>query len=85
MTNEEAIAELRYQKDMREKGLIYQVSNAVIDTAISALEKQILEPPYLDTPIGAYDWYFCPNCNHNYVEYKDKYCRRCGKKLDWNA
>ena len=85
MTNEKAISELRYQKDMREKGLIYQVSNAVIDTAISALEMRIKEPPYLETPIGAYDWYFCPNCNRNYVEYKDKYCRHCGKAIDWNA
>lgn len=83
MTNEKAISELRYQKDIREKGLIYQVSNAVIDTAISALEKQIPETPYLETPIGAYDWFFCPNCNHNDVEYKDKYCRRCGQALDW--
>ena len=83
MTNEKAISELRYQKDMREKGLIYQVSNAVIDTAISALEKQIPEPPYLDKSGGVEDWFFCPNCNHNDVEYKDKYCRRCGQALDW--
>ena len=83
MTNEKAISKLRYQKDMREKGLTYQVSNAVIDTAISALEKQIPEPPYLDKSGGVEDWFFCPNCNHNDVEYKDKYCRRCGQELDW--
>ena len=83
MTNEEAIKML---KQWNEGLLPYEDEKEGIEChniAISALEKQIPEPPYLETPIGAYDWYFCPNCNHNDVEYKDKYCRRCGQALDW--
>ena len=77
MTNEEAI------KHLNSNEIYTDDWNEAILMAKEALEKQIPEPPYLETPIGAYDWYFCPNCNHNDVEYKDKYCRRCGQALDW--
>lgn len=39
MTEQEAIKELRYQEDMRAKGISYQINNLVISTAISALEE----------------------------------------------
>ena len=77
MTNEEAIKHLNfneiYTRDWKEAILM----------AKEALERQIPDLPYLDKPGGVEDWFFCPNCNHNDVEYKDKYCRRCGQALDW--
>ena len=84
MTNEKALL-------MAKQGLIvYETQYPQLTekinfqkTVISALEKQIPEPPYLDKSGGVEDWFFCPNCNHNDVEYKDKYCRRCGQALDW--
>ena len=94
MTDKEIIKALKNYKYDRAIDLIRRIKteethercndrHKAFDLAINALEKQIPEAPYLETPIGAYDWYFCPNCNHNDVEYKDKYCRRCGQALDW--
>ena len=77
MKYEEAIEKIKWT--MKNLSHNKELCNICID----ALEKQIPKAPYLETPIGAYDWYFCPNCNHNDVEYKDKYCRRCGQALDW--
>lgn len=39
MTENEAIEELKYQEDMRGKGIDYRVNNLVVYTAISALEE----------------------------------------------
>lgn len=82
--NSEAIYELRYQEDMRAKGIPYQVSNLVIYTAISALEKQIPKKPILDTifPSGV-KWWRCPACRHNNIETNDRFCHNCGQALDW--
>ena len=80
MKYEKAIEILKHEHDYAQ---LLSYVNEALKMAISALEMRIKEPPYLETPIGAYDWFFCPNCNHNDVEYKDKYCRRCGQALDW--
>ena len=64
--NSEAIYELHYQEDMRAKGIPYQVSNLVIYTAISALEKQIPKKPL--------HW---DDCEQFYIE-----CPCCGKRYD---
>ena len=86
--NSEAIYELHYQEDMRAKGIPYQVSNLVIYTAISALEKQIPKKPILDTifPSGV-KWWRCPVCNKIIVgciaNRPQKYCSNCGQALDW--
>lgn len=39
MTNEKAIEEIQYYKKMREKGLIYQISDEVVDYIVSVLKK----------------------------------------------
>ena len=86
MTNEEAINELRYQEKLRGKGIPYQVNNLVIDTAISALEKQISKKPIED---GYYDEpAVCPNCGGNVIniadnDYHFQHCHYCGQALDW--
>lgn len=73
MTNEEAIKHLNsneiYTDDWDEAILM----------AKEALEKQIPKKPVGGVKAAG----ICPNCNRNYVEYKDKYCRRCGQALDW--
>ena len=75
--NSEAIYELHYQEDMRAKGIPYQVSNLVIYTAISALEKQIPKKPRKTrTEI------VCPTCAT--LVGSSPYCRYCGQKLDWS-
>lgn len=64
-----------------------------LERAVKALEKQIprkvnnLSEIYLDfgvgkkIKVGAYG--NCPNCNYN-IDIVDKYCTRCGQKLDWS-
>ena len=63
---EKAIEELKYQEDMRGKGISYQVDNLVINTAISALEQQLNG-----------GWIFCedrmPNVDNIMVLIQDKY------------
>ena len=83
--NSEAIYELHYQEDMRAKGIPYQVSNLVIYTAISALEKQIPKKVNISLK-GTTDWNtkcHCPNC-HSMVSH-GKYCSNCGQALDFNS
>ena len=63
---EKAIEELKYQEDMRGKGISYQVDNLVINTAISALEQQLNG-----------GWILCedrmPNVDNIMVLIQDKY------------
>ena len=87
--NSEAIYELHYQEDMRAKGIPYQVSNLVIYTAISALEKQIPKKvSVLEMPSETI--YSCPNCHtvfpneHSAISH-GKYCSNCGQALDFNS
>lgn len=61
--------------------------------AVKALKKQIprkvnnLSEIYFDfgvvkkIKVGAYG--NCPNCNYN-IDIVNKYCTRCGQKLDWS-
>ena len=95
--NSEAIYELHYQEDMRAKGIPYQVSNLVIYTAISALEKQIpkkpkphiVQPVEAPIQIGNGRWqkgttvYKCLNCKE-WVSKTYKHCPNCGQALKWS-
>lgn len=74
--NSEAIYELHYQEDMRAKGIPYQVSNLVIYTAISALEKQIPKKP------SETDKARCIHCGC-VVNRDERFCKNCGQKLLW--
>ena len=89
--NSEAIYELHYQEDMRAKGIPYQVSNLVIYTAISALEKQIPKKPIYEDIGNIYGALkrTCVNCGDVCMVSKcgipfEHYCRYCGQKLNWS-
>lgn len=66
-----------------------------IDTAITALEKQIPTKPYIQSDgFGNEEMqcYECPNCDSfiGYVgdcvdeHYQNNYCRFCGQAIDWD-
>lgn len=74
--NSEAIYELHYQEDMRAKGIPHQVSNLVIYTAISALEKQIPKKPSETDKARC----ICCAC---VVKRDERFCKNCGQKLLW--
>lgn len=56
-----------------------QYSMPAIDTAISALEKQIAKKPMRMNK----DVLCCPSCNLPNVYKEENYCLECGQKLDW--
>ena len=77
MTNEEAIIDIR-------KNIQPIVGGKSLDTAISALEKQIPKKVNISLK-GTTDWNtkcHCPNC-HSMVSH-GKYCANCGQALDWS-
>lgn len=66
-----------------------------INTAVSALEKQIPKKPdlwgdgYDENGTLVYDNAICPNCGNDDFEYDInnwgcKYCPDCGQALDWS-
>ena len=88
MTYEEALKEIKYQEDMRGKGIDYQVSNLVVAKIEDALEKQIPKKPIENR----YPWAICPVCSgsiylekvQEYIQNKEiTYCEHCGQALDW--
>ena len=83
MTLKEAITILKIAKAEVEWN--YPLDYAIaIDTAISALEKQIPKKPIslgedIDRDVGQ-----CPNCKEIIDTYEDyKYCSDCGQAIDW--
>ena len=64
-----------------------------LNTAISALEKQIAEKIEKDIVIdedysgNTYEREIpvCPSCNNIYLASKQSYCNQCGQKLDWSV
>lgn len=83
MTPKEAIKILEIAKTEVEWN--YPLDYAIaIDTAISALEKQIPKKPIslgedIDRDVGQ-----CPNCKEIIDTYEDyKYCSDCGQAIDW--
>jgi len=84
---EKAIEELKYQEDMRAKGIDYQVDNLVINTAVSALEKQIPKKPEWNLQNDAI---LCPCCGLDLMggveidsEIDPEHCWNCGQAIDW--
>lgn len=63
-----------------------------IETAVSALEKQIPKKPTYDgdgyAPDGTFVWeeWICPNCGSRYeLEYDEyNFCPLCGQAIDWS-
>ena len=61
----------------------------IIEDAIALLREQ--EPvdavrdkeSYGKDDFGAW-WYACGNC-HGVIDYKDKFCRHCGREVKWDA
>ncbi len=67
-----------------------QYSMPAIDTAISALEKQIpkkpLEQRYVNYEIENELIGHCPACKLRWdVAYWQRHCSNCGQKLDWGV
>lgn len=83
MTPQEAIETLKIA--IAEVEWNYPMDYTVVfENAISALEKQTLKKPILDTifPSGV-KWWRCPVCKHNNIETNDSFCHQCGQALDW--
>lgn len=89
MKYEEALEEIRYQEEMRSKGIDYRVSNLVVAKIVEALEKQIPKKPIDDR----YPWAICPVCGgsihlenvQEHIQNKEiTYCEHCGQALDWS-
>ena len=74
-----AIDELKYQEDMRSKGIGYQVDNLVIYEAVRALEKQVRQKVVKSPKYGSNR---CPRCD-SVVFRGHSFCSGCGQKLDW--
>lgn len=49
MTYKEALREIKYQEDLRGKGIDYRVNNLVVAKIVDSLEKQLSKPPRLRT------------------------------------
>jgi hypothetical protein len=56
-------------------------TQAAIDEALKALEKQIPAEPIFDK-VGAYSYAHCPECNQPVFMFY-QYCPYCGRKLKW--
>ena len=81
MTNKEAIETIKIA--IAEVEWNYPMDYAIaFETAISALEKQILKKPYKDNDNGIYEKEYCPTC-HRSLFPNDHHCR-CGQALDWS-
>jgi len=85
MTNEEAIARLKFLKlDDPIKQAYNEISNEAVqgvveltDICISAVEKQM--PKSVDRDGGTW----CPECHYIVNEDNDDYCPSCGQHLLW--
>lgn len=95
MTTEQAIRELKSDRELYEGDIVYAGDGTpdgdlmlALDMGITALKKQILKKP-----IKYKDEIVCPTCK-NYINITDddlyvygieppKYCDECGQALDW--
>ena len=92
MTNEEAIKTIEVA--IAEVEWNYPMDYAIaFETAISALEKQVLKKPKKKEENQYSTFYDCPCCGGYLVSKIDgelcggqkyKYCYRCGQALDWS-
>lgn len=66
---------------------MYGENKCAFHMAIKALEKQIPMKPIKNNPIKNEVWIesamLCPVCNGYVNKFGNKYCSKCGQKLDW--
>ena len=60
-----------------------------LDDAIELLKEQEAVEPYITGRGESFEtaetwWYACGNCNEA-LDVNDKYCRHCGKPIDWEG
>lgn len=79
MTHEESLKEIKYQENMRSKGIDYQVNNLVVAKIVESLEKQIPKKPL---PYKGFDGK-CVCCGVIFLDRSTKHCGNCGQALDW--
>lgn len=93
MTYKEALREIKYQEDLRGKGIDYRVNNLVVAKIVDSLEKQLSKPPVCEPVDSEYENYRCPCCNTNIavkwcgtwmLSRLLKHCEHCGQALDWS-
>lgn len=53
--------------------------------ALALLKEQEPMEPHVEHDSDDDSWYYgCGEC-HEAIDYKDKFCRHCGRKVKWNA
>ena len=67
--------------EMPEQSFFFFQQAELMSKAVEELKRNIPEP--VETECGGTMWFFvCGDC-HGIVDTKDKYCRHCGRKIDW--
>lgn len=70
-------------------GLVVGVPQRVIREAVKMLKEKEPVKPYVTGNRTTFEsaacwWYACGAC-HEPIDLSDKYCRRCGRKVKWDA
>ena len=62
---------------------INNISPKVIEAAVGMLEAEEPAEPHQECDRDDGTWYYgCGSC-HQAIDYKDAYCRHCGRKVKW--
>ena len=69
------------RKEMPEKSFFFFKQAELMSKAVDGLKRNIPEPAEIEGG-GASYFYVCGDC-HGIVDSLDKYCRHCGRKIDW--
>lgn len=88
---EELIVQMALKSEMEKlnyrKVVIPETINILDYTIIAALEKQISKKPLIVNESEV----VCPTCRYQFfysvpirAKVKDRYCKNCGQKLDWD-
>ena len=57
----------------------------ILDDGIALLKEREPVGPYVERDIDLESWYYgCGNCLFA-IDYKDKFCRHCGRAVKWDA
>ena len=56
-----------------------------IDDALALLREREPMEPHVEHDCDDDSWYYGCGACHEAIDYKDKYCRHCGRKVKWDA
>lgn len=59
-----------------------ELQEGVADAIALLKDQDPIKPITASDEMGCVWYYVCPNCKIS-VGYKDKFCRNCGKQMDW--